>query len=1274
MTRQLYKKILSLALAILLGLGGMAVGLPTAYAAPPSPGVGEAYDGVDMTELFKPGNGIYYGTYAHATTLSASNYSVKTRESSATPILWRVMGEENNEGNITLLSEYVLDSLKFHSDWNSGDNYYNASYIRGWLNGTFLGSFKTAEQGGMATTTVVTGMYDWWNGAEKTGSYTSPADNYTYANVFPWTAADQKVYLPWGIYNNGNSTVNWTAGNTASEGLLSNHAATLKNGTGVIWWLRSPFASHAYGALIADTSGALDFDLVLYARGIRPAFKLNPSSVIFASEIKSSPVASKGETQADSTNYSTGDATNFKLTVLNDTISLTGLSADGQTVDGTNHPGITLATPGGSVAVAGTGTSGTNLTYKIVENSTPRNIVGYGQSGSSTTLTVNAKNLAGENLSDGSYTVYVWAQKNNTINSHEGSAPMYFTLDVGTAPAITTTALPNGQVDTDYTQTLAATGSTPINWSIVSGGGLPDGLTLVDNTISGKPTKEGTFNFTVKAQNALGEATQALSIVISDAPAPTLQSIAIATPATKLTYTVGDSLDISGMVVTGTYDNGSTKTETVTDTDVTGFDSSAPAASQTLTVTVGGKIATYTIAINAAPVTNATISPASASYDLASPTDISTTITWNSAASVSDLVYSVSPDTTLYTMDAGDYTVSGNNLTIDSSFFSGLSLTAGSAIDIDINFNTGDTATLTVQVVNSYTPSDDDALSSLSVNGTPVSGFDPNDIEYNVELPYGTASATVTATASDSKAQVGITQASSLPGSATVEVTAEDGTTSRTYTINLTVATAPPASYTVTFNSNGSTYAAITVSAGQCIGSAGWPSNPVRSSYTFGGWFTGENGTGDPFTYDTPVNAATTVYAKWTYNGGGGGSSSDGGSTASSKPTYKADVDAGSGSAATLPVTVDKNSGSASVDVGTGSGLVSGGKSTVISVPTVPDVDTYMLGIPVPSLLTTGVQGTLIFDTDTGNVTVPSNMLTGVEGISGSKAQISIGQGDKDNLPDDVKAAIGDRPLIQLTLSVDGKQADWSNPNAAVTVSIPYTPTADELKNPESIVIWYIDGSGNVVTIPNGHYDPATGMITFDTIHFSDYAVAYNKVSFNDVATGAWYNKAVSFIAARGITGGTGSENYSPDAKLTRGEFLVLLMKAYGIAPDTNSTDNFSDAGNTYYTGYLAAAKRLGITTGVGNNQYAPGKEITRQEMFTLLYNALKVVGQLPEDNSGKTLTDFTDAGQIDSWAKDAMSLLVEMGTISGSNGKLSPAGTASRAEMAQILYNFLIK
>ena len=277
-------------------------------------------------------------------------------------------------------------------------------------------------------------------------------------------------------------------------------------------------------------------------------------------------------------------------------------------------------------------------------------------------------------------------------------------------------------------------------------------------------------------------------------------------------------------------------------------------------------------------------------------------------------------------------------------------------------------------------------------------------------------------------------------------------------------------------------------------------------------------------------------------------------------------------------------------------------------------------------------------------------------------------------MTDEEKAAIGDRPLIQLTLTLDGVRKEWNNPNAPVTVSIPYTPTAEELKNPEYIVIYYIDGSGKPVCIPNGHYDPATGIVTFTTTHFSYYAVGFNKLTFKDVAANAWYSKAVSFIAARGITSGTGVGKFSPDTKLTRGEFIVMLMRAYDIAPDTNPKDNFADAGDTYCTNYLAAAKRLGISSGAGNNMYAPSKEITRQEMFTMLYNTLKVLNSLPQGSSGKTLSNFTDADRIASCAKDAMKLLVETGTVSGSCGKLFPEDTTTRAEMAQVLYNMLFR
>ncbi|NWK12789.1 bacterial Ig-like domain-containing protein [Clostridium cadaveris] len=76
-----------------------------------------------------------------------------------------------------------------------------------------------------------------------------------------------------------------------------------------------------------------------------------------------------------------------------------------------------------------------------------------------------------------------------------------------------------------------------------------------------------------------------------------LVSIAITTSATKLIYKVGDVLDITGLVVTGTYSGGSKKDIAIKASDVTGFNSASAVAKQTLTITVDGKKTTYDIKI-----------------------------------------------------------------------------------------------------------------------------------------------------------------------------------------------------------------------------------------------------------------------------------------------------------------------------------------------------------------------------------------------------------------------------------------------------------------------------------------------------------------------------------------------------------------------------------------------------------------------------------------------------------------------------------------------------
>lgn len=84
----------------------------------------------------------------------------------------------------------------------------------------------------------------------------------------------------------------------------------------------------------------------------------------------------------------------------------------------------------------------------------------------------------------------------------------------------------------------------------------------------------------------------------------------------------------------------------------------------------------------------------------------------------------------------------------------------------------------------------DASLSDLTVNGSTVEGFSPLTLEYDVSLPPGTTVVpTVVGTPTQSAPATAVTtNASGLPGTSTILVTAQDGTTTQTYTLNFTVA------------------------------------------------------------------------------------------------------------------------------------------------------------------------------------------------------------------------------------------------------------------------------------------------------------------------------------------------------------------------------------------------------------------------------------------------------------------------------------------------------
>ncbi len=111
--------------------------------------------------------------------------------------------------------------------------------------------------------------------------------------------------------------------------------------------------------------------------------------------------------------------------------------------------------------------------------------------------------------------------------------------------------------------------------------------------------------------------------------------------------------------------------------------------------------------------------------------------------------------------------------------------------------------------------------------------------------------------------------------------------------------------------------------------------------------------------------------------------------------------------------------------------------------------------------------------------------------------------------------------------------------------------------------------------------------------------------TFTDVAADAYYAKAVAWAVENGVTTGTGDGKFSPDAPCTRGQAVTFLWRALGQL--TGDTASFADVpADSYFAQAVAWAAANGVTTGVGNNLFAPGGDCTRAQIVTFLWRAYR--------------------------------------------------------------------
>ena len=268
---------------------------------------------------------------------------------------------------------------------------------------------------------------------------------------------------------------------------------------------------------------------------------------------------------------------------------------------------------------------------------------------------------------------------------------------------------------------------------------------------------------------------------------------------------------------------------------------------------------------------------------------------------------------------------------------------------------------------------------------------------------------------------------------------------------------------------------------------------------------------------------------------------------------------------------------------------------------------------------------------------------------------------DASDLPEGAEVPDG-ATVLDLNLFVDGERR--SAFNGTLTVSIPVDHDGDK---GEALTVYWLKDDGSLVPV-GGSYNEETGMIVFETAHFSRYFAAESDKSFEDMAAAAWAEADVNAMAGKGFINGRSPAGFDPSSDITRAEFAAIAVRMLNLSAPEGFVAGFADVAETdWYVEVVSAAKAAGLMNGKGAGAFDPNGKITRQEQAIVLANVLDRYGYA--EGSIDLEAVFTDAGDIASWAVDGAATAVHHGLLKGMDGRFAPAEKATRAQSAVMLH-----
>ena len=184
-------------------------------------------------------------------------------------------------------------------------------------------------------------------------------------------------------------------------------------------------------------------------------------------------------------------------------------------------------------------------------------------------------------------------------------------------------------------------------------------------------------------------------------------------------------------------------------------------------------------------------------------------------------------------------------------------------------------------------------------------------------------------------------------------------------------------------------------------------------------------------------------------------------------------------------------------------------------------------------------------------------------------------------------------------------------------------------------------------------------------------AVEPEGLPFTDVTSGDWFYDAVAYVYDKGMMEGTTDTTFAPTMNLTR-SMIAQVLYNLEERPEAPGAAGFPDvAAGAWYADAVNWAAARGIVKGYDTGAFGPEDSVTREQLAAILYRYAQAKGY-DTTQGGMAVREFSDSASISDWAQTAMSWAVNAQVLSGKgNGVLDPQGTATRAEVAQMLMNF---